>query len=79
MISLTTDLIKGAHMLTLNVIALMSIAFGVGYYLGKGQIIINKVMSKEAEEKMLKMYEENTSNIQAEMDKIMRAGVDIDE
>ena len=64
-------------MLIVNVIMLIAVAFGLGYYLGKGQIVINKKMSKQAEEKMLKMYEDSTLGVQEQMEKIMNAGVDL--
>lgn len=45
-------------MLVLNVVVLMAVAFGLGYYFAKGQIVINKVANKEDSEKIREMAEE---------------------
>ena len=44
-------------MLILNVIVLIAVAFTVGYFIGKGKIVIEKKLDKETSERLLKEQE----------------------
>ena len=64
-------------MLILNVIVLMAVTGLLGYYLGKGKVVINKRMSPEEEKKALeeqkrlvKEHEEALAQYQQSMDEI---------
>jgi len=45
-------------MLILNVIVLMAVAFISGYFIGKGKVVITKVLDKETSERLAKAQEE---------------------
>jgi len=64
-------------MLILNIIVLMLVALFIGYYLGKGKIVITKTMNKEDSAKYLEQQEKMLKTQQEAMDKANRLSRDL--
>ena len=64
-------------MLILNIIVLMLVALFIGYYLGKGKIVITKTMNKEDSAKYLEQQEKMLKTQQEAMNKANRLSRDL--
>jgi len=64
-------------MLILNIIVLMLVALFIGYYLGKGKIVITKTMNKEDSAKYLEQQEKMLKTQQEAMDRANQLSKDL--
>lgn len=61
-------------MLYINVIVLLCVSFFLGYYYGKGKIVIVKTMNKKELEEEKKKAEQQIKEIEDEIQNIMKGG-----
>lgn len=69
--------IIGIVMLVINVLVLLALAFAIGYYLGKGKIVIKQELSVDQTKEILKKQEEAMENIEQhkqDMDALLSGG-----